>query len=319
MGTRLQQRLQEEEQALERHATSSRRVRRQHQAAGETGGPGESWLPSEDDPAEPQELYPTDLIREEPGPDGVPVRTVTPIGCEELEDSRKLLTGWSVARQRLFLEHLAETGSVHAAAGEARLSARSAYRLRARSPAFARAWDLAQQLAVGRLSALAFDRAINGALEQRFVDGQLSAEIRRPSDKMLMWLLARLDPKRFALPWERRSDEAADPQGEALAAFPDQLEALTDLSTTPYAPAPAEQPAEQPAAPAPAPAQPAPRTWGCHVVPPLATGATGLGLQRPTPTLRTLGPFAPPEPPQGGENRGSRRAEAAVARRSGGS
>lgn len=41
-----------------------------------------------------------------------------------------------------------------------------------------------------------------------------------------MWLLARLDPKRFAAPWEQRGD--ADPQAEAAAAFPALLEAITD-------------------------------------------------------------------------------------------
>ena len=60
----------------------------------------------------------------------------------------------------------------------ARLTARSAYRLRARSPAFAAAWDTADQLAVGRLSALAFDRAINGRTEQVWHEGQLVAEKR---------------------------------------------------------------------------------------------------------------------------------------------
>mgnify|MGYP006189706035 CR=1 FL=1 len=73
-----------------------------------------------------------------------------PFDGVELPDSRKRLAGWSAARQRLFLETLAETGSVHLACTAARLSARSAYRLRARSPAFAAAWDTADQLAVGR-------------------------------------------------------------------------------------------------------------------------------------------------------------------------
>jgi hypothetical protein len=41
-----------------------------------------------------------------------------------------------------------------------------------------------------------------------------------------MWLLARLDPKRFALPWEQRGD--SDPQAEAVANFPQLLEAVTD-------------------------------------------------------------------------------------------
>ncbi len=43
-----------------------------------------------------------------------------------------------------------------------------------------------------------------------------------------MWLLARLDPRRFAAPWELRKDGAADPQVEARAAFPALLEALSD-------------------------------------------------------------------------------------------
>jgi len=153
-----------------------------------------------------------------PGPmpfDGIP-----------LEDSRKRLAGWSAERQRLFLTVLAETGQIHLAAAAARLSARSAQALRVRSPAFDKGWRVAEQMAVGRLSPLAFDRAINGRIEQVYQDGQLIAERRVPSDKMLMWLLARLDPKRFALPWEQRA--GADPQAEASAAFQGLLDGLTD-------------------------------------------------------------------------------------------
>ena len=143
-----------------------------------------------------------------------------------LEDSRRRLAGWSAERQRLFLSVLAETGSVHLASSAARLSARSAYQLRTRSPAFASAWNAAQQLAVGRLSAIAFDRALNGRVEQIYRDGELIGERRVPSDRLLTWLLARLDPKRFALPWEQRGD--ADPQAEAVESFPHLLDAVTD-------------------------------------------------------------------------------------------
>jgi hypothetical protein len=159
-----------------------------------------------------------------------PEPSATPFDGIALEDSRKRLAGWSAERQRLFLTNLAETGSVHLAAAAARLSARSAYRLRARSPAFAAAWDTADQLAVGRLSALAFDRAINGRVEQVWSEGVLVAEKRLPSDKLLMWLLARLDPRRFAAPWELRKDGAADPQAEARESFPSLLEALDDVA-----------------------------------------------------------------------------------------
>lgn len=145
------------------------------------------------------------------------------------EPSRKT-GGWSAIRQQLFIETLAETGSVHLSARAASLSARSAYSLRVRSPAFAAAWDAAQQLAVGRLSALAFDRAIHGRIEQIYHEGELVGEKRLPSERLLMWLLARLDPKRFAAPWERRKDDASDPQVEAQQAFPALLGALTDVA-----------------------------------------------------------------------------------------
>lgn len=145
------------------------------------------------------------------------------------EPSRKA-GGWSATRQRLYIETLAETGSVHLSAKAAGLSARSAYALRVRSPAFAAAWDAAQQLAVGRLSALAFDRAIHGRVEQVYRDGELIAEKRSPNDKLLMWLLARLDPKRFAAPWERSKDDAADPQMGARQALPALLDHLADVA-----------------------------------------------------------------------------------------
>jgi hypothetical protein len=44
-----------------------------------------------------------------------------------------------------------------------------------------------------------------------------------------MWLLARLDPRRFAAPWELRGDADADPQAEARTSFPAQLDALSDI------------------------------------------------------------------------------------------
>lgn len=189
-------------------------------AADEGGGPRLSLVPV----CEQNTAWPTDLLSaadsaEEPMPfDGMP-----------LESSRKRLAGWSAERQRLFLVNLAETGSVHLAANAARLSARSAYQLRVRSPAFAKAWNAAQQLAVGRLSAIAFNRALNGRIEQIYRDGALVAERRVPSDKMLQWLLCRLDPRRFALPWEQRGD--ADPQFDALAGFSGLLDEVTDESS----------------------------------------------------------------------------------------
>jgi hypothetical protein len=206
-------------------------------AADEEGGPSLSLVPQ----TERNEVWPTDLLPPlEPSatdspspeaPDDPPVEAM-PFDGVALDDSRKRLAGWSAERQRVFLANLAETGSVHLASSAARLSARSAYRLRARCPAFAAAWDTADQLAVGRLSAIAFDRAIHGRTEQVWHDGELVAEKRLPSDRLLMWLLTRLDPRRFAAPGEQRKDGAADPQSEARHSFPALLDALSDTVST---------------------------------------------------------------------------------------
>jgi hypothetical protein len=152
------------------------------EAADEEGGPRLSLVRVTDR----QDAWPTDLLPPaETDPDDEPVAAM-PFDGIELEDSRKRLAGWSAPRQRLFLRTLAETGQVHLACATARLTARSAYGLRARSPAFAACWDTAEQLAVGRLSALAFDRAINGRTEQVWQGGELVAEKRVPSDRVLI-------------------------------------------------------------------------------------------------------------------------------------
>ena len=213
------------------------------QAADEIGGPRLSLVPlPEQDVAWPTDLLPPAIpprngegdhaqhggggqLTISPGGSAVPIAP-TPFDGIPLEDSRKRLAGWSAERQRLFLTVLAETGQIHLAAATARLSMRSAQALRVRSPAFDKGWRVAEQLAVGRLSPLAFDRAINGRIEQVYQDGELVAERRVPNDKLLMWLLARLDPRRFALPWEQRGN--ADPQAEAANAFSGILDGLTD-------------------------------------------------------------------------------------------
>ena len=202
-------------------AAAQRNVADARDAAAEEGGPRVSLVPV-------PSSVPVDFL-----PDSVPVPAPAPTGLHAVpftpEPSIRT-GGWSAERQRIFIESLAETGSIHASAKSAGLSARSAYGLRVRSAPFAAAWDAAQQLAVGRLSALAFDRAIHGRIEQVYRDGELVGEKQVPSERLLMWLLARLDPKRFAAPWERRKDDHSDPQGEAQNSFSGLLDALTDVA-----------------------------------------------------------------------------------------
>jgi hypothetical protein len=185
----------------------------------EVGGPSVSLVPK------PTTAHP-DILPDEVS---IPARPLTgPVAVPFTPQPSRKTGGWSADRQRNFIEALAETGCVHQSTRWSGLSARSVYALRVRSPAFAAAWDAAQQLAVGRLSSIAFDRAIHGRVEQIYFGGELLDEKRIPSDRLLMWLLARLDPKRFAFPWERGKDEAADPQREAQQDFSAKLAALTD-------------------------------------------------------------------------------------------
>jgi hypothetical protein len=108
--------------------------------------------------------------------------------------------GWTADRQRRFIETLAETGCVATAAGEVALTPRSAYRLAARpdGQTFAQAWDLALSIASRRLAAIAFNYATQGMVETvTDKNGDVVAERRRPSERILIYLLGHLDPHRF--------------------------------------------------------------------------------------------------------------------------
>ena len=145
--------------------------------------------------------------------------------------TRKRLTGWTADRQRAFIDMLSLTGSVGEASAVAGVSSRSAYRLRNRAGAesFAAAWDAAQQLSATRLAALAFDRAINGRVERFYKDGELVMERRLPSDRLLTWLLAHLDPMRFGSPLRQATLAGADPRALAAQALPKLAADLADI------------------------------------------------------------------------------------------
>lgn len=135
--------------------------------------------------------------------------------------------GWSAARQRGFLTALAECGSVTTAAAEVGVSARSAYRLRARADAaaFAEAWDDALRIAAGRLTAIAFERATTGRVKQFWKHGELVATTREPSDRLLMFLLDTLYDRGHA---GSRASQLERFAGASRTNLPACLDRLTD-------------------------------------------------------------------------------------------
>ena len=102
-------------------------------------------------------------------------------------------TQFVAERQVAFLEALAVTGSVRAAARRARVSHQTCYRARRNSAAFGRAWDAALVVARAAAEAKLADCAMNGVEEEVWYHGELVGTRRRLSDRLLLAHLGRLD------------------------------------------------------------------------------------------------------------------------------
>jgi hypothetical protein len=143
---------------------------------------------------------------------------------------------WSLPRQRAFLEHFAQSGSVARAAAHVGVSPRAAYALRHRRDGllFAVGWGAAVLLARLRLADLLLERAIDGVEEVAVrtataEDG--SAEIRRRKydGRLGMALLTRLD---------RMASEAAEADLHEAAlhrAVAQDFESFLDRLAPPHA------------------------------------------------------------------------------------
>jgi hypothetical protein len=147
--------------------------------------------------------------------------------------TRKRIAGWTAERQRTFIEHVALTGNIGEACALVGLSSTSFYRLCSKPGAdsFVKACSAARVLAAGtRGAAIAWDRAINGRVERFYKDGELVMERRIPSDYLLTWLLARLDPLTFGSPAAKAYALAnGDPREKARKELPALLDSLTDV------------------------------------------------------------------------------------------
>lgn len=108
--------------------------------------------------------------------------------------------GWTPERQRGFIEALADTGSVEAAARTVNMSSVGAYHLRRQPGAesFRAAWEAALQLGVQRIEDVVMDRALNGVEEPLYSYGKLVGTRTRYNDRLLMFILRNRAPERFA-------------------------------------------------------------------------------------------------------------------------
>lgn len=113
---------------------------------------------------------------------------------------RQRRDGWTPAKQRAFIEKLADYGSVRAAANAVSRTPESAYQLRRQPGAeeFAAAWEAALDHGVKRIEDVAMERALNGIEVPVYSYGKLVGTRRIYNDRLLMFMLRNRAPKRFA-------------------------------------------------------------------------------------------------------------------------
>ena len=150
-------------------------------------------------------------------------------GGEGVAAFRHRHDGWTPARQVAFLRALRESGCVKAACGHVGLSTTSAYRVKARIPAFGDAWDQALAFVAPVLERAAMARAVEGWLEPIVYKGEVVGHRRRYSDALLRMLLLREDERKVTPPPARRKDE----RREAAEALLKQLRAQARRGGTP--------------------------------------------------------------------------------------
>ncbi len=113
-----------------------------------------------------------------------------------MDDEANAAPARATARRR-FLNGLAETGSVRAAASASGRSRGAWISLRARDPAFAALWEQALDAYVELLEAEADRRAVRGEEEPIFYSGKQVGMKSRTSDSLLMFRLKALRPGRY--------------------------------------------------------------------------------------------------------------------------
>jgi hypothetical protein len=109
--------------------------------------------------------------------------------------------GWTPARQKAFIEALADYGSVRDACQVVGLATTGAYQLRRQPGAeeFAAAWEAALACAVKRLEDTLMDRALNGVEVPVYSYGKLLGTRTQHNDRLGMFFLRNRAPHRFAV------------------------------------------------------------------------------------------------------------------------
>jgi hypothetical protein len=155
-----------------------------------------------------------------------------PLAFTPVPMQRRRRNGWTPERQALFIDSLAQCGSVTMAARSVRMSARSAYALLDKdgSDSFAKAWDQAVMMGIDALRGAVMDRAMNGGWVPVTRHGRVVGRRFRYFDRLACSVLSgrgrdideiqedrarRRENKRFWKEQNRLRDEAERAEAEA--------------------------------------------------------------------------------------------------------
>lgn len=123
--------------------------------------------------------------------------------------------GWTPARQRGFIEALADTGSVADACRAVGMATEGAYMLRraAAAESFSAAWEAAVEIGAGTLLDIAMQRVRDGIEVPVFWRGEQCGSRRWYDNRLLMFLLRHRLPEKFGA----QTGAARSREAEALA------------------------------------------------------------------------------------------------------
>lgn len=126
--------------------------------------------------------------------------------------------GWTAMRQVAFIEALAQSGCVKAAAESVGMSVQSAYKLRQHFGAsmFRTAWDKALDFAIHRLADAALSRAIHGVARPIVYQGQIIGERRYYDERLTQFLLRTRARDLYGRAVEKAECPPGTPEDDAL-------------------------------------------------------------------------------------------------------
>ncbi len=127
--------------------------------------------------------------------------------------------GWTLARRKGFIDALAKTGNVRAAAEAVGMSAQTAYRLRKRDSGFAAAWDATCGQRIEQFHDLALDRLEHGNAVPLLYHGRVVGYRIEQDDRLLMAMLRSSTPpsrKRLAGEFHRTAVDKVTERREKL-------------------------------------------------------------------------------------------------------